>query len=332
MKHTLVLLVLLCCMHNDSVSQVKSVESVSIVVSDMNTAVDFYSRILSFQKVSDDYHFGSEWEQLYGVFGLHLRKVRLQLGDEQIELIDYLTTGGREIPEDAKSNDLWFQHIAIVVSNMDSAYALLRKNNIEHVSTSPQTLPASIPEAAGIKAFYFHDRDDHNLELIYFPQGKGQPKWQKAQGRLFLGIDHTAIGVSSTATSHLFYSGMLGIQRKGESRNKGIEQAHLNNIRDASLHITGYRAAKGVGVEFLQYIHPGPGRKYPGSSRSDDLWQWVTNVDVDDAQQVYDRIKRNNAYQLVSEQLVTIEANGEKVKTFIVRDPDGHAVKISSRI
>ena len=38
---------------------------------------------------------------------------------------------------------------------------------------APQILPASIPEATGVKAFYFQDPDKHNLELIYFPKGKG---------------------------------------------------------------------------------------------------------------------------------------------------------------
>ena len=117
---------------------------------------------------------------------MNIRVARLQLGDEFIELTDYLTTGGRSIPEDAKSNDLFFQHIAIVVSDMDKAYQQVKKYNVEFVSTAPQTLPKSIPAAEGIKAFYFHDPDNHNLELIYFPKGKGQEKWQHSNGKIFL--------------------------------------------------------------------------------------------------------------------------------------------------
>jgi hypothetical protein len=37
---------------------------------------------------------------------------------------------------------LRFQHIAIVVSDMDKAYELLRRAKVKHVSTAPQTLPA----------------------------------------------------------------------------------------------------------------------------------------------------------------------------------------------
>src|SRR5262249_8248837 len=149
--------------------------------------------------------------------------VRMQLGDEFIELTDYLTSGGRPIPQDAKSNDLIFQHVAIVVSDMEKAYEHLRKFNVEYVSNMPQTLPKSIPQAEGIQAFYFHDPDNHNLELIHFPKGKGQVKWQASNGKIFLGIDHTAIGVSNSQESDKFYAALLGLERKGDSWNKGIE-------------------------------------------------------------------------------------------------------------
>jgi catechol 2,3-dioxygenase-like lactoylglutathione lyase family enzyme len=257
--------------------------------------------------------------------------VRLQLGDEFIELTDYLTTGGHSIPEDQKSNDLFFQHLAIVVSDMDKAYQHLKNHNVEHVSTAPQTLPKSIPAAEGIKAFYFHDPDNHNLELIYFPKGKGQAKWQSARlrnnGKIFLGIDHTAIGVSSTENSHGFYSDILGIERKGDSWNKGMEQEHLNNVEGASLHITGYRAAQGPGIEFLQYIIPGPGKLYPADSRADDLWHWQITLIVNDAENLYQRFKTMNA-DFISKELVIQQHNNITTKSFIVRDPDGHAILI----
>ena len=309
-------------------SQVARVAAVSMVVRDMDRSIQFYSKALQFQKLSDVELTGECWEKLYGVFGLRIRKVNMQLGEETIELISYLTTGGRSIPEDARSNDLFFQHIAIVVSNMDSAYASLRRFGITHVSTGPQTLPPSIAAAAGIRAFYFQDPDQHNLELIYFPKGKGQEKWQASTGRIFLGIDHTAIGVSNTAQSHHFYNDILGFERKGESWNKGIEQAHLNNVEGASLHITGYRSPQGPGVEFLQYLYPGPGRKYPADTRANDLWNWQTIVFVTDAEKLYQQVKAAG-YHSVSKELVQM-GNAETgwQKAFVVRDPDGHAVQV----
>jgi catechol 2,3-dioxygenase-like lactoylglutathione lyase family enzyme len=312
-------------------SQVIKVESIGITVKDMNRSLKFYTEVLGFKKVSDNEYNGENWEKLQGVFGLNMRVVRLQLGDEFIELTDYLTTGGRSIPEDAKSNDLFFQHIAIVVSDMEKAYQHLRKYNVEYVSTAPQTLPKSIPAAEGIRAFYFHDPDKHNLELIYFPKGKGSEKWQKKNGKIFLGIDHTAIGVSRTETSHDFYMNLLGIERKGDSWNKGMEQEHLNNVEGASLHITGYRASMGPGIEFLQYITPGPGHPYPADSRSDDIWHWQTTLIVDDAGSLYNKLK-TAGFRFVSKETVHHKMNGVHSKSFIVRDPDGHALLIKELI
>jgi catechol 2,3-dioxygenase-like lactoylglutathione lyase family enzyme len=253
--------------------------------------------------------------------------VRLQLGDEFIELTDYLTTGGRSIPEDQHSNDLSFQHIAIVVSDMEKAFEVVKKFNVEYVSTAPQTLPKSIPGAEGIKAFYFHDPDNHNLELIYFPKGKGQPKWQNGNGKIFLGIDHTAIGISNTESSAKFYNELLGIERKGDSWNKGNEQEHLNNVEGASLHITGNRTAAGPGIEFLQYLNPGPGKPYPADTRADDLWFWQTTLITDDAESLYNKLKSANS-SFVSKEIVHQHINGVHSKSFIVKDPDGHALLI----
>lgn len=312
-------------------AQVTRVEAIGITVKDMNRSVRFYSEVLGFKKISDQEFSGAAFEKLEGLFGINIRVVRMQLGDELIELTDHLTTGGRSIPEDQKSNDLFFQHIAIVVSDMDKAFEQLKRFNVEYVSTSPQTLPVTNVAAAGIKAFYFHDVDNHNLELIYFPAGKGDPKWQKSNDRIFLGIDHTAIGVSSTENSRKFYQDILGIERKGDSWNFGTEQEHLNNVEGASLHITGFRAAAGPGVEFLQYLKPGPGKKYPENTRADDIWFWQTTLVTTDAAVLYDKL-RSSGYGFISKELVHIEDKGVHTRAFIVKDPDGHAMLIKESV
>src|SRR6266576_6381027 len=143
------------------------VESVGMTVSDIDRAVAFYSA-LTFQKVSDIEVLGEPYEHLEGVFGARMRIVRMKLGNEFVDLTEYLAPRGRPIPADSRSNDLWFQHIAIVVRDMDQAFEKLRALKVQFVSTRPQTLPASLPAAAGIKAFYFRDSDEHNLDVIYF--------------------------------------------------------------------------------------------------------------------------------------------------------------------
>ena len=313
-----------------SFSRVNKIEVIGITVSDLNKSLQFYGEVFGFKKISDNEFSGSEYENLEGVFGLRIRVARMQLGDEMIELTDFITTGGRSIPEDARSNDLFFQHMAIVVSDMDKAYSQLRKYNVPFISTAPQTLPLSNTAAAGIKAFYFQDPDRHNLELIYFPNGKGQPKWQLNNDKTFLGIDHTAIGISNTKNSLQFYSGVLGIEYKGKSFNHGTEQEHLNNVEGASLLITGLRAAKGPGIEFLQYLKPGPGRSYPADTRADDIWYWQTTLIVDDVEALYSKLK-NTSNTFVSRQLVELKNDrGVTTKAFVVRDPDGHAIMVRS--
>ena len=311
--------------------KVDGVDAIGITVSDMERALEFYTKVLPFTLVSQTEVSGESYENLKGLFGIRYRKARLKLGDEEIELTDYLTSGGRLIPEDSKSNDLWFQHVAIVVSNMDSAYARLRKHNVLHVSTAPQTLPRTIPAAYGVKAFYFRDPDGHNLELIYFPEGKGNPKWHAKTDKIFLGIDHTAIGISVTQQSLQFYNDLLGLTRAGDSYNFGVEQEHLNNVFGASLHITGNKGTNGPGVEFLEYLTPKTGKTYPKDSRADDLLHWETIFVTDELDQLFLKLKSANVL-FVSPSIVNIVNNNYMYRRgFYVCDPDGHVVGIFER-
>src|SRR5881296_2392483 len=166
---------------------VQGVDAIGITVSDMDRAMEFYSKVLTFEKVSDTEVAGQDYEHLEGVFGLRMRVVRMRLGDEFIELTEYLAPKGRPFPVDSRSNDRWFQHIAIITSDMEKAYAWLRQNKVEHASTGPQRLPNWNKNAAGIKAFYFRDPDRHYLEILQFPEGKGDPRWHQSGDKLFLG-------------------------------------------------------------------------------------------------------------------------------------------------
>ena len=74
-----------------------AVDSVAITVSDTDRAVDFYSRVLTFEKVADREVAGEEYEHLFGVFGVRIRAVRMRLGDEYIELLQFLAPRGRPI-------------------------------------------------------------------------------------------------------------------------------------------------------------------------------------------------------------------------------------------
>jgi catechol 2,3-dioxygenase-like lactoylglutathione lyase family enzyme len=321
-------LTLVLCSSEISAQLVKSVDAVGMTVSDMDRSVEFFSKVLSFEKVSDVEMVGSEYERLQGLFGARMRIVRMRLADELIELTEYLAPKGRPIPGDSRSNDQWFQHIAIVVNDMDKAYQQLRAYRVQHTSTGPQRIPDWNKAAAGIKAFYFKAPDGHNLELIYFPPGKGNPKWQRANGRLFLGIDHTAIAVGDTELSLQFYRDILGMKLAGASENYGTEQEHLNHVFGSRVRISGLRAQAGPGVEFLEYLTPRDGRPTPLDTRANDLWHWQTAMRVGDAEAAAEKLKLGRA-RFVSPGVTTIP---DRVlgfnKTFLVRDPDGHSVQL----
>lgn len=323
MKKILFFLIIICNINLQVKAQhITEVNKICITVSNLNDAVQFYTKVLPFEVESIEEFYGATYESLLQKFGIRYSVAHLKLGNEKIDLIDYLTAGGRSYQDTQKSNDLSFQHIAIVVSNMDKAFALLQQNNVEYVSTSPQTIPASNAAAAGIKAFYFHDKDNHTLELIYFPKGKGNPKWQQTNRQLFLGIDHTAIGISNTDSSAIFWNQILDLKKKGESHNTGTEQAHLNNVAGAELHITGNAADKGPGVEFLQYLMPGAGNATPSDTQCDDLWNWITVLNCDNAEQLHHILTQNKNY--TTGKMVNIHEKNQ----FITRDQDGHAIWI----
>lgn len=296
---------------------------VTLTVSDLDRAERFYTETLPFQ-TQDRYDLPTEVAR--PLFGLSDRNARaevlvLQLGDEAIELQQFHGAApATPIPADSRSNDLWFQHIAMVVTDMERAYAPLWEARVQHVSTAPQTLPDYLPNAAGIAAFYFRDPDGHNLELIQFPEGVGQDRWHADDAPLYAGIDHTAIGIARTARSLEFYE-KLGFEIAGESENHGTEQEHLNQVFGARLLITNLADGDPVNLELLDYIAPPGGRPYPADAAPTDLIHWHTHVRTQHAAELFEQFPGKK----ISTEVV--EWNGSDC--FLGRDLDGHALLFS---
>jgi len=278
---------------------IRAVGCVGLTVSDADRSADFYARLLSFEKTAEIEQAGEPIEQLEGVFGARTRTVRVRLGRECLDLTEYLAPRGRPAPADARSNDRWFQHVAIVVSDMDRAYAALRSARVEHASTGPQRLPDWNPNAGGIRAFYFRDPDRHVLEVLQFPRGKGDARWQAAD-----------------------YRDVLGLHVAGTSENWGTEQEHLNNVFGARLRITTLRGAAGPGVELLEYLAPRDGRPMPADERANDLIHWQTTLFTSDLASAA-RVLRGASVSLPDARLGYSHA-------FLARDPDGHVLQLVS--
>ena len=303
---------------------------IAITVSELDRSVDFYTKVLSFQKESETEARRDAFDRLTGIFGTNIRVAALRLGGETVQLVEYRTPPGRQVPSDSQSNDGWFQHIAIVVRDMDAAYARIREYKVGQISTNPQTLPQWNPNAGGIKAYYFRDPDNHSLELIYFPAGKGDPRWQQPREALFLGIDHTAIAVSDTGREVSFYRNLLGFRIVGESLNYGAEQEELTHVFGSRLLITSLRAPAGPGIELLEYLTPRSGRSFPANTQQNDLWSWSTTLIVKDLSAAIAELRKQNA-TFISAEPVDISPLGESgAKGVLIRDPEGHALLLRS--
>jgi len=274
---------------------------------------------------------GPEYDQLYGIFGVRARVVRMQLGKQQIELMQFISPPDvRPIPVPSYSHDLWFQHSAIVVREMETAWAQLRKHHVRQISPRPQTIPMSNQAAAGIKAIKFRDPDGHNLELLWFPEGKGNPIWKEHGSNLFLGIDHTAMTVRSTESSTKFYRDLLGMTVAGGTLNMGATQQYLDSLPGARTRVTGLTPKMGPpGMEFLEYELPTAGRPFPTDSHPTDLWHWQTTLVVPDVEAAAAQV--HGMGQMISTGVVTLPDKALGFgKGFLVRDSDGHAVQIVS--
>lgn len=311
-----------------ALAQTTAVSAISMTVSDLARSKEYYTGVLGFTLVDEREEAGEQVERLTGVFASRTRSARLRLGDETIELVEFLAPQGRPVPADSHSNDRWFQHIAIVVSDIDQAYARLREHNVRHASPGPQTIPSWNRAAGGIAAFYFKDPDGHILEIIHFPPDKGDKRWHVTaepapdEKPLFLGIDHTAIVVADTERSLAFYRDRLGLAVAGTSENYGPEQARLNGVLGAHLRITTLRAPNGPGVELLEYLAPSTGRDYPADSLANDLWHWHTSLIIPDPAALKDEIDASA--------LPGNRSADDAKRPVLIRDPDGHALLLQA--
>ncbi len=246
---------------------------VSRVVADLDRAEGFYSDALGFRPMGRKPVAGAVLAAL-GLPGVSAEQAVMRLGAQEIALVRFVQTG-RPYPPGSQSRDLWFQHLAIVVRDMDAAYARLSaQGGWQPISWGgPQRLP---PANGSVRAFKFRDPDGHPLELIWFPPQRGRAVWHEAAADgPFLGIDHSALAVSSTSRSLAFYR-KLGFTPDERSWNHGEPQSALDGLLDARARVIGLRPASpdGAGLELLRYVPPG--RPLGVTQPNDLVTDWVT--------------------------------------------------------
>ncbi len=231
---------------------------VSRTVSDLAQAAAFHCDALGFRVVRETMHDTAAWGELMGVPGARGRAVTLRLAAQELELVEFDPPGAL-YPPATTTSDPSFQHIALVVSDIDAAYERLRNFRHEPISEGgPVQLP---PTSGSVLAYKFRDADGHPLELIQFPEAGANAIWQqrKERGRgLFLGIDHSAIVVCDLERSADFYSRTLGVRVAAHTVNSGPAQQRLDRAPDVVVDVVALQPAIAgpPHVELLGYRHP----------------------------------------------------------------------------
>jgi catechol 2,3-dioxygenase-like lactoylglutathione lyase family enzyme len=241
----------------------------------------------------------------------------LALGREVVEVRRWLSPQPHPYPPSSRADDIWFQHLAVVVSDIDAAYARIVRGGIVPISSSPQTIPKENQRAGGIRAYYFRDPEGHPFELLWYPPGRGDPRWQARRPGLFLGIDHSAIVVRDTRTSLAFYQDLLGLHVAGGSTNEGIEQEHLSGVAGARVRITSLHGISGAGIELLEYEAPRRERPPSLHALATDVASTEIRLRVPSIAALEER--------LLARQARPAPRDGDAL---LLADPDGHRLRI----
>ena len=282
--------------------------------------------MLSFEKVSESEVDGPEYEHLEGVFGAAMRIARMRLGDEFIELTEFLAPRG---PAGAGG---FTQQRSLVPARRDhhqrhgrGVSVAARVTRCSIASSGPQRLPDWNKNAGGIRAFYFRDPDGHPLEVLGVSAGQGQREVASRIGQAVpRNRSHGDRDFRYRCQPAVLSRSCSGFQVAGESENYGPEQEHLNNVfrrAPAASRRCGRPAARASSSS--NTWRPSDGRPYPPDEKPNDLVHWQTRVRAANTEQTLARLRQAGA-TLISSGLVELKSG----RSTIVRDPDGHAVEI----
>jgi catechol 2,3-dioxygenase-like lactoylglutathione lyase family enzyme len=303
-----------------------TIDRITMIVSDLDRAEDDYATILGCEAGRRDV-IEQSLTSVLGIPEASGRRSLLWLGRQQIELMEFTDSMGRTYPCDSTSTDIWFQHMAIVVSDMTAAYRrVMAHPRFRSISRAgPVRLPA---ESGGATAFKFRDHDGHPLELIAFPDQSGPSEWCGAVGSgPFLGIDHTAVGISDSGISARFFGSAFGFSAGLPTENRGPEQADLDDVDDVQVTITPLAKDRPAPrMELLEY-HVGTRRPIPRGTASNDIAATHSVVQVASLDAVADSLALCGT-PVASDARMTLRGN---IPAALVSGPDGHRFLVEER-
>ena len=150
--------------------EVKALEHIAIMVSDLERSKEFYSDLLGLEVIGDPEHDGGAIDEMCATEGVYMKEYRLRAPEGPgpagggpgftIDLIKWVR------PEGAVTrpliNDIPTAHYAFGVADLQATYDRLKAKGVEFVSP-PVTFP---PEEGSWKVLFFKDPDGFLLELI----------------------------------------------------------------------------------------------------------------------------------------------------------------------
>jgi catechol 2,3-dioxygenase-like lactoylglutathione lyase family enzyme len=277
---------------------VQRLDGFGLTARDARRLSEFYQAAFDCRLLNTGRLEGSAFETLMAVHG-GAHRITLALGEQTIEILQF-DAPGRAYVEPLSPRENSFQHFALVVSDMDSAWRRLATLSGWTAMTTggPQLLP---PRSGNVKAFKFRDPEGHPLEFLEFSGDSRPAHWSSPSGRLFLGIDHSALSVTDVDASIDFYR-QLGLLPSTRTLNYGPEQERLDGIVDPQVDVVALELACGIPhVELLHYRTTEP--RHPVTFNSNDL----------------------AATRLVMRAVAGMD---EKTHGSLLQDPDGHSIEL----
>lgn len=274
---------------------VRRIARIALTVTDLVASARFFHRALGFEETAHEHSAGRAFAEAIRVPGATAETIVMRLGAQELELSAY-APAGRAYPTERSAVDPWFQHFAIVVSDMRAAYAMLGAEPgwTAISSDGPERLPQ---ETGGIVAFKFRDPEGHPLELSWFPPAVAGAWRDVCSPTPFLGIDHSALGVADPVASTRFYVDHLGFTHVASQVNTGAAQDKLDGLAGARVEIST-----------LSTADPGPHIELLGYGRAPTP------------------VARHAVNDLVSTRLILEAAPGSSLG--MTSDPDGHLLEI----
>jgi glyoxylase I family protein len=138
--------------------EIENFSHVCIGVSDMDTALAFYTGILGMDVVFDVKLEGEGLDAVTGGSGAHGRMVGGLIGGAMVELLDL-----GAVPANPEGPHLGYTNISFRVRNLDDTY--------QRLSAEPDLKYSSATSIAGVRMLFVYDPDGTPIEFIELPGG-----------------------------------------------------------------------------------------------------------------------------------------------------------------